>query len=92
MSFANLREPVTLVRSPTLTKTPPGCGMVWTWSPDRRVLRSMTGIARGATPATASAIARTWAGVVPQQPPAMLMSPSRAYWPSSSAVVAGPSS
>ncbi len=92
MSFANLRDPVTLVRSPTLTKTPPGCGMVWTWSPDRRVLRSMTGMVRGATPATASAIERTWAGVVPQQPPAMLISPSRAYAPRSSAVVAGPSS
>ena len=35
------------------------------------------GIARGGRPATAAAIARTWAGVVPQQPPAMLTSPSR---------------
>ncbi len=92
MSLANLREPVTFVRSPTLTKTPPGCGIDTAWRPDSRVLRSTTGISRGAMPATASATARTCAGVVPQQPPTMLTRPSRANWPSSSAVVAAPSS
>ena len=38
MSLANLREPVTFVRSPTLTKTLPGCGIVSGSRPDRRVL------------------------------------------------------
>src|SRR5690606_23230880 len=33
---------------------------------------------RGATPLTASAIARIWSGVVPQQPPTRLSSPASA--------------
>jgi hypothetical protein len=38
-------------------------------------LRSITGSLRGGNPASASTIARMWAGVVPQQPPAMLTKP-----------------
>ena len=78
ISLANLREPVTLVRSPTLTKTLPGWGIATASRPDSRVFGSISGGWRGGKPATASAIARTWAGVVPQQPPAMFSSPSRA--------------
>ncbi len=78
-SRANLREPVTFVRSPTLTKALPGGGMTTGSSPDSRVAGGTAGIARGASPATAAAIAATWAGVVPQQPPATLSSPCSAH-------------
>jgi hypothetical protein len=48
------------------------------------------GPARGATPCTASAMARMWSGVVPQQPPTMLTSPpahSRSFTAISGALV-----
>ena len=45
----------------------------------RRVVGS--GTRRGGTPSTAAAIARTCSGVVPQQPPTMFTSPSRAKSP-----------
>ena len=92
ISFANFREPVTFVRSPTLTKTLPGWGIASGSRPDRRVFGSISGSSRGGRPATASAIARTWAGVVPQQPPAMLSSPSRAKPPRTWAIDSGVSS
>ena len=75
ISFANFREPVTFVRSPTFTNTLPGCGIASGSRPDSRVFGSISGSSRGGRPATASAIALTWAGVVPQQPPAMLTQP-----------------
>ncbi len=39
ISFANLREPVTFVRSPTFTKTLPGCGIASGSRPDKPRLR-----------------------------------------------------
>ena len=50
------------------------------------------GTCLGTVPATAAAIARTWSGVVPQQPPTMLTKPSSANERSSSAVWCGSSS
>ena len=47
MSRANLREPVTLVRSPTLTKVLPGGGMTTGSRPDRRVVAGGSAIGRG---------------------------------------------
>ena len=89
--FANAREPVTLVRSPTLTKRE--SGPISTASrPASLVRRGSLGTARGAIPRTAAATARTCAGVVPQQPPTRLTSPSRANPPRTLAVSAGASS
>ena len=48
ISRANLREPVTLVRSPMLTKAPPGIGMVSGSRPARWVAVPRSGMARGA--------------------------------------------
>ena len=92
ISFANFREPVTFVRSPTFTKTLPGWGIATASRPDSRVFGSISGGCRGGRPATASAIAFTWAGVVPQQPPAMFSSPSRAKPPRTWAIDSGVSS
>ena len=86
MSRANLREPVTFVRSPTLTKALPGGGMTSGARPDRRVVPAGGGIGRGGNPATALAIAATWAGVDPQQLPATLRRPCLAHSPSASAI------
>ena len=41
----------------------------------------MDGIGRGVLPATASAMARMWSGVVPQQPPTILTRPGAANSP-----------
>ncbi len=71
MSFAKRREPVTLVRSPTLTNSDSGV-MVSGSRPDRRVHGAGVGTSRGARPAAAAAMARMWSGVVPQQPPTKL--------------------
>ena len=57
-----------------------------------RVFGSISGGCRGGRPATASAIAFTWAGVVPQQPPAMFSNPSRAKPPRTWAIDSGVSS
>jgi hypothetical protein len=87
----NCAEPVTLVRSPTLTKLISGESTQGS-SPDRRVYGGSFAGTRGGTPATACAIARMCAGVVPQQPPTRLSRPARANSPSISAISAGPSS
>ncbi len=92
MSRANLREPVTFVRSPTLTKALPGGGMTSGSRPDRRVTPRGSGIWRGGRPATAAAIAATWSGVEPQQLPATFSRPCWAHSPSASAISSGVSS
>ena len=90
--MANAREPVTLVRSPTLTKTLPGCGMTTGSRPDSLVSRGTAGMTRGVAAWTVWLIARTWAGVVPQQPPTMLTRPSAANARSADEVSAAVSS
>jgi hypothetical protein len=50
------------------------------------------GIARGATPCTALAMAAMWAGVVPQHPPTMWISPLRAHSPICAPMISGVSS
>ena len=71
---AKALEPVTLARSPTLTKrlsSPIFTGS----SPESFIRWSWAGTMRGGSPSIACAIARMWSGVVPQQPPAMLTKP-----------------
>ena len=68
MSLAKRRDPVTLVRSPTFTNSESGV-MVSGSRPDSCVYRGSLGTLRGVRPAAAAAMARMWAGVVPQQPP-----------------------
>jgi len=65
MRRAKAREPVTLVRSPTLTKSEPS-PMLSGSSPERRSFFSPAGGTRGGSARTASAIARMCSGVVPQ--------------------------
>ena len=89
ISRANLREPVTLVRSPTLTKAPPGIGMVSGSRPARWVAVPRSGMTRGAMPATAAAMAAVCSGVEPQQEPATLSRPARAHSPSAGAISSG---
>ena len=88
MSAANREEPVTLVRSPMFTNSVSG-RMLSGSRPASRQMGATAGLARGASPATASATARMCAGVVPQQPPTMFTSPERANSPTSSAIAAG---
>ena len=88
---ANALEPVTLVRSPTLTKSE-SSSMLKGSRPERRVATGMTGGTRGVSGRTASAMARMWAGVVPQQPPAMLTRLACANSFSRAEVMAGVSS
>ena len=92
ISRANLREPVTLVRSPTLTKAPPGIGIVRGSRPARWVAVPRPGMARGTMPATAAAMAAVCSGVEPQQEPATLSRPARAHSPRAAATSAGDSS
>src|SRR3546814_1318058 len=61
-------------------------------SPASRVRTGTSGICRGASPATAFAIAAICAGVEPQQPPRMLTWPCSAHSRTSPAVVSGCSS
>ena len=90
-SFAKRGEPVTFVRSPTLTKFESG-RITSGSSPAKRVSRAAWGRTRGATPRTACAMRRMCAGVVPQQPPTMLRKPLRAHSPSETESVSGVSS
>jgi hypothetical protein len=84
-------EPVTFVRSPTTTK--PVSGLIVNGSiPLNRGRRSRGGMRRGACPRTASTIDVTCSGVVPQQPPTTLTSPSCANSPRNVAVSCGCSS
>ena len=72
-----IAEPVTLVRSPTLTN---GMSLVSVKgsSPESRISGAFSGTTRGGNFETASAMARICSGLVPQQPPTTLISPSRA--------------
>ena len=87
---ANLAEPVTLVRSPTLIKSD-SCRSFNGSSPAKvnsalkgaRVsavflARAVPGRGRGAIPCTTSTMALICAGVVPQQPPTILRKPDSA--------------
>ena len=75
---ANAFEPVTLVRSPTLTNKL-SISVLKGSKPDKRIAGFNSGKARGVTPSTASHMARMWSGVVPQQPPTMLTKPDSAH-------------
>ena len=84
-------EPVTFVRSPTMTKF--ASSKIEKGSrPLKRVTPGRSGTSRGARPRTASAIARVWSGVVPQQPPTRFTRPLSANSLRSELVVSGPSS
>jgi hypothetical protein len=79
---ANTFDPVMFVRSPTMTN--PVSGVIRNGSsPEKVVTGSCGGIARGATPRTASAIWRMCSGVVPQHPPTTFTSPACANSPRS---------
>ena len=70
-------DPVTFVRSPIITKFV--SSVITKGSrPLKRLLARPVGSRRGGTPSIAFLIARMWSGVVPQQPPTMFTSPSRA--------------
>src|SRR6266511_5120416 len=70
-------EPVTFVRSPIITK--PVSGPISNGSsPLKRGAGRLSGTCRGDSPLVTSTMALTCSGVVPQQPPTMLRSPSRA--------------
>jgi hypothetical protein len=84
-------DPVTLVRSPTLTNSD-SSSMLKGSSPDRRVATGMTGGTRGVTSDTAFAMASMCGGVVPQQPPATLTRPATANSRISAEVMSGVSS
>ena len=88
---ANAFEPVTLVRSPTLTNSE-SASTVNGSRPDRRSATGTCGGTRGGVSASSAAIAAMCSGVVPQQPPAMLMKPASANSRSSAEVSAGSSS
>ncbi len=90
MSFEKRGEPVTLVRSPMLTKLVSG-RIVRASRPLKRECGSGLGGTRGGRPRTAAAIARMWAGVVPQQPPTMFRNPDSANSRSTGAMSSGPS-
>ena len=64
-----------LVRSPTLTKRL-ASSMVNGSRPESRIAGATVGTSRRGSPSTAPAMARTWSGVVPQQPPTRLTRPS----------------
>ena len=88
MSLANRAEPVTLVRSPTLTNSEVG-SMARGSRPLRRHTGARRAGARAGRPATASAIASICAGVVPQQPPTRLTKPDSANSPSTALISSG---
>ena len=91
ISRAKALEPVTLVRSPTLTNSESASTLKGS-RPDSRIAGGRCGLARGAMPSMARAIAAMWSGVVPQQPPATLTKPACANSFSSAAVISGVSS
>ena len=91
MRRANLREPVTLVRSPIMTN---GFSLRNTNGsfPANCVILLGSGFLRGVSPCTASPIALIWAGVLPQQPPTMLTQPCFAKSRTKLAILFGVSS
>ena len=88
MSRAKRAEPVTLVRSPTLTNND-SLLIAKGSSPERRSAGSISGICRGSSSDTAPTIARMWSGVVPQQPPTMFTNPLSANSWTISAIISG---
>ena len=84
-------EPVTFVRSPTMTKFVSSANEKGS-RPLNRVIDRCSGTSRGGSPSTAAAMARVWSGVVPQQPPTTLTRPLSANSRSRVLVVSGPSS
>ncbi len=88
---AKALEPVTLVRSPTLTNRLSSPTLKGS-RPDRRSFFSTSGTLRGGNSATTRAISAMCAGVVPQQPPTMFSSPASAHWRISPARCSGVSS
>ena len=84
-------DPVTFVRSPTITK-PVSASTVNGSRPAKRGSGEWAGTSLGGSPATASAIAAMCSGVVPQQPPTPLTRPLCANSRSSAVVSAGVSS
>ncbi len=76
----NLAEPVTFVRSPTLTNRL-SAPMLSGSRPERRQATGISGNLRGATPSTALLMAAMCAGVVPQQPPTIFKNPACAHSP-----------
>ena len=77
ISLKNFLEPVTLVRSPTLTNKLSRV-MLKASSPDRWQAGLYSGMARGACGETISTMVRICSGVVPQQPPTILTIPALA--------------
>ena len=75
ISLRKRAEPVTLVRSPILTKGISGVSVNGFQPGQTQRLRRRSEFARGAYAVTASAMARICSGVVPQQPPTMLTKP-----------------
>ena len=89
ISRANFREPVTLVRSPIMMKLLSGRIVSGSRPLQPRAAARPAAAARGGLLATASAIARMCAGVVPQQPPTMFSQPLAANSPSMRAIMLG---
>ena len=89
--MAKAGEPVTLVRSPMLTKFVSG-RIVKGSRPLKRVYGSGVVGVRGDNSRTASARALIWAGVVPQHPPTMLSQPRSANSRRSADMISGVSS
>ena len=75
ISFLNLRLPMTLVRSPTITGRRV-VGRSTRSMPETRVRGAASAARAAACPRASSASARMCSGVVPQQPPTMLSQPS----------------
>ena len=74
----NFAEPVTLVRSPTFTNNE-SSPILQGSRPDSLHSTGSCGILRGCLCLTASANARIWSGVVPQQPPTIFRKPLSAH-------------
>ncbi len=91
IALAKRGLPAMFVRSPTFTNAISSVS-VKASRPDNRSRGSRVAGTRGATPATASAIARMCSGDVPQQPPTTFTSPSRAKSPTVRAICSGVSS
>ena len=70
-------EPVTFVRSPIIVKLA-SSKIAKGSRPLKRVMRCLSGTRLGARHRAVSAMALTWSGVVPQQPPTTFTSPASA--------------
>ena len=88
IKLANLLEPATLVRSPTLTKRE--SSLIFKGSrPLSRVNTGNSGMVRGGIFSTACAMACICSGVVPQQPPTIFTRLDSANSPMTSAMKSG---